>query len=49
MAPQTVRALTRLGARVVRTDTDGAIAIRAKNHLLSIKLARSGIHIFRFG
>ena len=48
-APQTVRALTRLGARVVRTDTDGAIAIRAKNHLLSIKLARSGIHIFRLG
>ena len=48
-APQTVRALTRLGARVVRTDTDGAIAIKAKNHLLSIKLARSGIHIFRLG
>jgi beta-lactamase superfamily II metal-dependent hydrolase len=44
-----VRALTRLGARVVRTDTDGAIAIRANNHLLSIKLARSGIHIFRLG
>jgi competence protein ComEC len=48
-APQTVAALTRLGARVVRTDTDGAIAITAKNHHLSIKLARSGIHIFRLG
>ena len=48
-APQTVDALTRLGARVVRTDTDGAIAIAAKNHHLSIKLARSGIHIFRLG
>jgi competence protein ComEC len=48
-APQTVAALTRLGARVVRTDTDGAIAIAAKNHRLSIKLARSGIHIFRLG
>ena len=48
-APQTVRALTRLGAKVVRTDTDGAIAITAKNHRLSIKLARSGIHIFRLG
>ena len=48
-APQTMAALTRLGARVVRTDTDGAIAIAAKNHRLSIKLARSGIHIFRLG
>jgi competence protein ComEC len=48
-APQTVAALTRLGARVVRTDTDGAIAIAAKGHRLSIKLARSGIHIFRLG
>jgi competence protein ComEC len=48
-APQTVAALTRLGARVVRTDTDGAIAIAAKNHRLSIKLARSGIQIFRLG
>jgi competence protein ComEC len=48
-APQTVAALTRLGARVVRTDTDGAIAISAKKHHLSIKLARSGFHIFRLG
>jgi len=48
-APQTVAALTRLGARVVRTDTDGAIAITAKSHHLSIKLARAGIHIFRLG
>ena len=48
-APQTVAALTRLGARVVRTDTDGAIAIRAKKHHLSLKLAQSGIHIFRLG
>jgi competence protein ComEC len=48
-APQTVAALTRLGARVVRTDTDGAIAINAKNHRLSIKLAQSGVHIFRLG
>ena len=48
-APQTLAALTRLGARVVRTDTDGAIAIAAKGHRLSIKLARSGIHIFRLG
>ncbi|CAB4925709.1 unannotated protein [freshwater metagenome] len=48
-APQTVAALTRLGAKVVRTDTDGAIAIAAKKHRLSIKLARSGIHIFRLG
>jgi competence protein ComEC len=48
-APQTVAALTRLGARVVRTDTDGAIAITAKNHHLSIKLAQSGVHIFRLG
>ena len=48
-APQTVASLTRLGAEVVRTDTDGAIAIAAKNHHLSIKLARSGIHLFRLG
>jgi competence protein ComEC len=48
-APQTVAALTRLGARVVRTDTDGAIAIKAKKHHLSLKLAQSGIHIFRWG
>ena len=48
-APQTVAALTRLGARVVRTDTDGAIAIKAKKHHLSLKLAQSGIHIFRLG
>ena len=48
-APQTVAALTRLGAKVVRTDTDGAITIAAKKHRLSIKLARSGIHIFRLG
>ncbi|CAB4813730.1 unannotated protein [freshwater metagenome] len=48
-APQTVASLTRLGAKVVRTDTDGAIAIAAKNHHLSIKLARSGIHLFRLG
>ena len=48
-APQTVASLTRLGAEVVRTDTDGAIAIAAKNHHLSIKLARSGVHLFRLG
>jgi competence protein ComEC len=48
-APQTVAALTRLGARVVRTDTDGAIAISTKKHHLSIKLARAGFHIFRLG
>ena len=48
-APQTVASLTRLGAKVVRTDTDGAIAIAAKNHHLSIKLARSGVHLFRLG
>jgi competence protein ComEC len=48
-APQTVAALTRLGARVVRTDIDGAIAIAAHEHRLSIKLARSGKHIFRLG
>ena len=48
-AAQTLAALTRLGARVVRTDTDGAIAIAAQKHRLSIKLAQSGIHIFRLG
>ena len=40
-APKTVATLVRLGAKVLRTDTDGAIAITARNHRLSVRTSKS--------
>jgi competence protein ComEC len=45
-APETIAALTRLGAQVVRTDQDGAIAITAKAHHLRVRKSKSEIGLF---
>ena len=45
-APETIAALTRLGAQVVRTDQDGAIAITAKAHHLRVRKSKSAIGLF---
>ncbi|CAB5240513.1 unannotated protein [freshwater metagenome] len=47
-APTTVHALVRLGAKVLRTDTDGAIAIDVQEHHVRIRTARQGFHLFTF-
>ena len=48
-APQTVEALTRLGAEVVRTDVDGAISITAKAHRLKVRTSKGRFNLFRLG
>ena len=45
-APETIAALTRLGTQVVRTDHDGAIAITARDHHLSVRKSKSAIALF---
>jgi competence protein ComEC len=48
-ATQTIAALVRLGARVVRTDTEGAIAISAQGHHFRIRTSRNSFTFFSFG
>ncbi len=48
-APQTIDALDRLGSQVVRTDIDGAIAVKAANHRFSIRKAKGRFNLIRWG
>ena len=45
-ALSTISALRRGGTRVVRTDKDGAIAVTAREHHLSIRTSKSGLDLF---
>ena len=45
-APGTISALTELGAKVLRTDIDGAVAIRAKGHRLSVQRSKKWFRLF---
>jgi len=46
-ALSTIAALRQGGARVVRTDRDGAIALSAHGHKISIRTSKSGLDLFR--
>jgi len=48
-AASTVSALTSLGAKVLRTDVDGAVAIRAKRHRLSLQRSMRWSRLFFWG
>lgn len=48
-AVQTLDALARLGSEVVRTDIDGAIAVQAHNHRLSLRKAKGRFNLVRWG
>ncbi len=48
-AVQTIEALDRLGSEVVRTDIDGAIALKARNHRFSIRKAKGRLNLIRWG
>ncbi len=48
-APQTVEALTRLGAEVVRTDISGSISIKAVAHRFKIRTSKGRFNLFRLG
>jgi len=48
-APQTVQALTRLGAQVLRTDINGSISIQAKAHQFRIRTSKGRFNLFRLG
>ena len=48
-ANQTIDALARLGARIVRTDISGSISIIAKEHRLKIRTSKSRFNLFRLG
>jgi competence protein ComEC len=45
-APSTISALTQLGAKVLRTDRDGAVAISARNHQISIQRSKKWFRFF---
>ncbi len=45
-APSTISALTDLGAKVLRTDRDGAVAISADDHQLSIQRSKKWFRFF---
>ena len=45
-APSTISALTDLGAKVLRTDRDGAVAISARNHQISIQRSKKWFRFF---
>ncbi len=45
-APETIASLTRLGTQVVRTDIDGAVAIKAKEHHLRVRKSKGTIRLF---
>ena len=48
-AVQTIDALARLGSEVVRTDSDGAIAVRAQDHRFSVRKAKGRLNLIRWG
>lgn len=48
-APQTLQALTRLGAEVVRTDINGAVTIAAKAHVIKVRTSKGRFNLFRLG
>ena len=48
-APQTIAALTRLGAEVVRTDISGAISMTVKAHQIKIRTSKGRFNLFRLG
>ena len=45
-APATISALTQLGAKVLRTDIDGAVAIKATNHQFSLQRSKRWFRFF---
>ncbi len=45
-APSTIDALNQLDAKVLRTDVDGAVAIRAERHRLSIQRSKRWARLF---
>lgn len=47
-APETMGLLARLGAKVVRTDRDGAVAINAHRHRITIRTSNSKFSIWRW-
>jgi competence protein ComEC len=47
-APKTLALLTQLGAKVLRTDTDGAIAVRARRHRLQVKTSKNRFTYLRW-
>ena len=47
-APQTIQSLTRLGSRVLRTDLDGVIAIRANGSRFRIRTSKGGFALLRW-
>ncbi len=48
-AASTIAALRQLGAKVVRTDRDGAIAINAERHRLKIQREKAHLRLFGWG
>jgi competence protein ComEC len=47
-APETIQSLTRLGSRVLRTDLDGAIAIRANRQRFRIRTSKGSFVLLRW-
>jgi len=47
-APETIQSLTRLGSRVLRTDLDGAIAVRANRHRFRIRTSKGSFALLRW-
>jgi competence protein ComEC len=47
-APETIQTLTRLGSRVLRTDLDGAIAIRADRRRFTIRTSKAAFALVRW-
>ena len=47
-APETIQSLTRLGSRVLRTDLDGAIAIRADRQRFRIRTSKGSFALLRW-
>ena len=47
-APKTVASLVRLGAKVLRTDRDGAVAVTARSHRLSVRTSKSRWKLFHW-
>ena len=45
-APETIASLTRLGTQVIRTDRDGAVAIKAKEHHLRVRKSKGTVRLF---
>ncbi|MSZ64524.1 MAG: MBL fold metallo-hydrolase, partial [Actinobacteria bacterium] len=48
-AAESISALTRLGAQVLRTDINGAISITAKAHRIRVRTSKGRFNLFRLG